>query len=53
MTFRTDTPKGSRIVVGKLWATNGKLSFEGDAEESAKTFFNAVIRESLKTFKEK
>lgn len=31
-------------TVGKLWATGGVLSFEGNAEESAKVFFDHVIK---------
>ncbi len=30
--------------VGKLWGTGGILSFEGDCEESAKIFFEQVIK---------
>ncbi len=30
-------------VVGKLWGTGGKLSFEGDCEKSAEIFFEQVI----------
>ena len=30
-------------VVGKLWGTEGVLSFDGDCEESAKVFFDQVI----------
>lgn len=29
--------------VGELWGTGGKLSFTGDAEASAKIFFEHVI----------
>jgi hypothetical protein len=42
LTFHSDNPDGDRDL-GKLWATGGKLSFEGDIEQSAKVFFDQVI----------
>jgi hypothetical protein len=42
LTFHSDNPDGGRDL-GKLWATGGKLSFEGDIEQSAKVFFDQVI----------
>ena len=44
LTLTVDNPDGGNpIEVGKLWGTGGKLSFEGDVEESARIFFDAVI----------
>lgn len=39
MTFMQDGE-----VIGKLWAKDGQLSFEGDADASAQVFFDEVIR---------
>jgi hypothetical protein len=38
MTFYVDA-----VECGRLWGKGGVLSFEGDAEESAKVFFDQVI----------
>ena len=35
------------IECGRLWAKGGVLRFEGDADESAKIFFEQVIRHNL------
>lgn len=46
--FRGDVPFLSfhvgEKVIGKLWGTGGRLSFEGDADESAKVFFDNVVK---------
>jgi len=39
LTFSSEGKK-----IGELWGTGGKLSFTGDAEASAKIFFDEVIR---------
>jgi hypothetical protein len=39
--FMTFTDNGKTI--GELWGTNGKLSFTGDVDASAKIFFEHVI----------
>lgn len=44
LTFVVSDEKNEQINVGNLWATDGKLSFEGEVEESAKIFFDHVIK---------
>ena len=39
-------------VVGKLWGVGGVLSFEGDADESARIFFESVIEMNLHLLQE-
>ncbi len=46
-TFRVDGK-----IIGKLWAKDGILSFEGDTEESAKVFFDAVTKHSNSKLKQ-
>ena len=47
LTFGVNNPdSGKSIEVGKLWGIGGKLSFEGNADESAKLFFEHVIKKS-------
>lgn len=42
--FLTFTVGGKKI--GKLWATGGVLSFEGDCEKSAELFFEEIIEKN-------
>ena len=35
---------GPSVECGRLWGKGGVLSFEGNAEESAKVFFEQVIQ---------
>ncbi len=39
--------EGKSTECGRLWAKGGVLRFEGDADESAKIFFEQVIRRNL------
>lgn len=41
--FHVVDEEGKDKIIGKLWGTGGRLSFEGDAEASAKVFFDEVI----------
>lgn len=43
LTFSVDKGR-SNVVCGKLWGKGGVLSFDGNAEESAKVFFDRVIQ---------
>lgn len=40
MTFRV-----AGEVIGRLWYREGQFSFDGDADESADIFFEAVVRQ--------
>lgn len=39
-----EDPICGQKIIGKLWGKGGVLTFEGDAEESAKVFFEHVIQ---------
>ena len=41
ITFTNDNGEG--VIVGRLWGTGGKFSFEGNVDESARIFFEQVI----------
>lgn len=41
--FVYDDQKNEQVETGKLWATGGQLSFEGNADASAKVFFDSLI----------
>lgn len=43
LTFIVTDDGGNPKEVGKLWGTGGVLSFDGDADASAKVFFDNVI----------
>ena len=47
LTLSLDDADGNPVPIGKLWGKGGTLSFTGDVDESARIFFEEIMRRGM------